>query len=211
MLCDDQDLAELEQHSWCARQQGTNWYALTNVRKKGRKTMISAHRLLLHPPKHLQVDHINHNGLDNRRCNLRVCTRQGNQQNRIAQIATSEFKGVSWHEHSKKWLARIKVDKRIHHLGMYESELHAARAYDIAAKKHHKEYAYLNNVDASIIPVQAVKESAAKKSNQKGCYWDSHGEVWKVKFRVEGKLRTLGTFHLEHDAVVCAQIWASSH
>lgn len=206
MLYDEEDFDLLAKYHWYAQKQGTNWYACANTRKvSGERTIVGAHSVLLNPAGGLIVDHINHDGLDNRRENLRVCTKGENLRNKIPTKATSNYKGVSWHKQSQKWLSRIKLDRKIVHLGMYDLEVHAARAYDIAAKEYHKEFAYLNNIDESIVPVPAVKAPAAKKSSQKGVYWDSHGEVWKVKFRIDGKLKTRGTFHNEEDAICCAR------
>lgn len=91
------------------------------------------------------VDHINHNGLDNRRINLRVCTRSenlGNQRKGINQ--SSNFKGVNWDKFYKKWEARIKIYGKRKRLGRFESEIDAAQAYDIAAIKHFGEFACTN-------------------------------------------------------------------
>lgn len=208
MTVDTKDRAFLEQYSWYALKRPATWYAMTNIWKEdGRKVPVAAHTLLMQTPPGLTVDHKNRNGLDNRRANLRVCTRGENLRNKPPVVATSCFKGVSWHTESKKWLARIKVAGQIFHLGMYDSDLHAARAYDIAAREHHLEFAYLNGVDESIVPVRATKGAAPKKSTEKGVYWDSHGQRWSVKVRCSNKMRSLGTFKEEKDAVACARRW----
>lgn len=104
------------------------------------------HRLILDAPADLFVDHINGNGLDNRRCNLRLCTNSQNQQNRRApkHAPLSEFKGVTWHRSAAKWQAQIKLHGRNIYLGLYESEIEAARAYASAAERHFGEFAFTN-------------------------------------------------------------------
>lgn len=88
------------------------------------------------------VDHINGNGLDNRRVNLRLATSLQNQGNsRKRRNASSYYKGVSWYKPLKKWRAQIKVDKHVIHLGYFVSEEEAAIVYQEAAIAHFGEFA----------------------------------------------------------------------
>jgi len=88
----------------------------------------------------LVVDHINHNGLDNRKSNLRVATRWQNAQNRrkTSKRTASIYKGVSWNKRDKRWFAEIRVNDKCRDLGYFEDETAAAKAYDEAARKYHK-------------------------------------------------------------------------
>jgi hypothetical protein len=106
------------------------------------------HRQVANPPDDLLVDHINHNGLDNRRSNLRFATDSTNQQNARKSITktTSRFKGVDFVKPTGKWRARISVAGKRLFLGSFTDELDAALAYDNAARKYFGEYACLNNV-----------------------------------------------------------------
>jgi len=92
------------------------------------------------------VDHINHDGMDNRSANLRAATHSQNMCHRKKHSAAtySKYKGVHWHKNHKKWLARITFEKKTIHLGYFRSETEAARAYDRAAMKYHGEFASLN-------------------------------------------------------------------
>jgi hypothetical protein len=99
------------------------------------------HRLFAGAPG-MDVDHINGNGLDNRRCNLRPATRSQNNMNRAKRRGVSKFKGVS--PKRGKWRAYLKTGKKQHNLGVFESEYDAARAYDVKAKEMFGEFARVN-------------------------------------------------------------------
>ena len=93
------------------------------------------------------VDHINHNALDNRKANLRPATRTQNGQNRIKynnRDYSSKYKGVTCHNGKKLWKAHIQANGRPLFLGSFSHEVQAAKAYDRAAKKYHRDFAVLN-------------------------------------------------------------------
>lgn len=111
--------------------------------RTGARTVV-LHRLLMDNPKGLDVDHINGDKADNRRANLRAVTRQQNIRNSgPRRRAASRYKGVTLHKRGK-WNARIVVNGRNLHLGLFVAEEAAAKAYDAAALAHFGEYAWLN-------------------------------------------------------------------
>lgn len=98
------------------------------------------------------VDHRNLNGLDNRRSNLRICTRQQNQWNKtMLSTNRSGFKGVYFHRISGRWSARIQMDGRSAYLGLFDTPEDAAAAYNEAACRLHGEFARLNIVPSTSI------------------------------------------------------------
>lgn len=104
---------------------------------------IHMHRLIANPQVGMAVDHINFNGLDNRRDNLRVCTPRENYQHRQKpRRGNNTYKGV--HFYKGKWAAWIVVNYKRFRVGTYKSELEAAGAYDAAAKIAFGEFAHFN-------------------------------------------------------------------
>ena len=112
---DKEDIERIENHSWCIVQ----GYAYCTIKNKN----ISMHRLLLNPPKNMQVDHINHNKLDNRKFNLKICTQLENLKNRrfcgdkriqIKKYESKKDKGITWY-------LTIVYNRQRHYIGKYKS------------------------------------------------------------------------------------------
>jgi len=137
----------LNKHKWYASKWGNTFYAIRCAGPKKKKAYIRMHREIINPPDHLVVDHINHNGLDNRKANLRPATRAQNNYNRIAikrKNVSSKYKGVAWNKDKNKWRARIHFNGKLIFLGYFKDEIQAAKTYDEAAKKYYGRFAYLN-------------------------------------------------------------------
>ena len=140
-IVDAADYHQLAQFTWFAESAHNTFYA---ARKQNGKS-IKMHRQITNAPDHLVVDHIDHNGLNNRKKNLRLCTFADNAKNiNSATPGTSRYKGVHWHKKLNKWAAQITNDKKSHHLGYFKNQLAAAKAYDNAAKKLHGRFASPN-------------------------------------------------------------------
>jgi hypothetical protein len=141
-LVDDSDLERVSGRKWWLTRAGRTTYALSRARgADGRWHTITMHGLITGHPF---VDHRNGDGLDNRRSNLRAATRTQNTQNsRAIRGKSSRYKGVRWHT-NRKWQARIRVNGKPLHLGMFATEEDAARAYDKVARESFGEYAALN-------------------------------------------------------------------
>lgn len=147
-LVDDEDYEYLSQFKWCAHKNGNTWYATRLVYENGNKSSITMHRAITQVAKGMVVDHINHNGLDNRKENLRTCTKAENSRNRIKGFTTksSKYKGVYFYKPRNKWKARIITKREYKYLGLHQTEEAAALAYNQAAKELHGEFALLNEV-----------------------------------------------------------------
>ena len=141
-IVDAEDYDRVSMYNWCAVHDSRCWYAHT-FKRDG--TPLAMHRLILNAPKGLFIDHIDHNGLNNRKSNLRLCTNRQNQQNRRpTRNGSSRYKGVHWCNTHKKFRARITHNSKRIHLGYFEDEIAAAKAYDKKAKELFGEFAYLN-------------------------------------------------------------------
>lgn len=112
--------------------------------RRGQPNLIM-HRVIMGASDGQMIDHANHNSLDNRTCNLRICTNGQNQANQKSKKGySSKFKGVSWCRSAKKWYASIKHQGKGRNLGFFDNEIDAAFAYDSAALRLHGEFARIN-------------------------------------------------------------------
>ena len=144
------DVDMVQQYRWHLRTSKTSsggiHYAITDLRSKG-GPMLPMHQLLLPPPDGLEVDHINGDGLDNRRSNLRLATRSQQQKNRRSSFGRKGFKGVHYVPKHNRWQAQIvRGKKRGCYLGRFLTAEDAARAYDIAILARDGELAVTNKL-----------------------------------------------------------------
>lgn len=116
------------------------------ARYAGGARLVFVHRLVTRADPGFEVDHVNGDRLDNRRANLRVCTRAENLRNRrkTDRDTTSRFKGVIFIPRWQHWTAVIRADGRAHYLGAHPDEVSAALAYDEQARRLHGAFACLN-------------------------------------------------------------------
>lgn len=141
-LVDGKDFEWLSQWRWSAQKNKRTYYA---VRHLGRRKLLQMHRQIMSPPKNMQTHHQNDNGLDNRHANLRICTNSENQQGRCKKPnCLSKYKGVSKASHSQKFRAQIQINKQVIHIGVFDNEIEAAKAYDKKAKDFYGELAKTN-------------------------------------------------------------------
>jgi hypothetical protein len=146
-LIDESDIDAIRQTCWTAKRTTGGWYAhgLLGRGTSGKWCYVAMHELLLRIDDGINVDHINGNGIDNRRCNLRPCSQQENCMNRIRRCdSSSQYKGVGWYPKYSKWFAKIQCGDAKEFLGYFASEVDAAVAYDSAARRLFGEFARLN-------------------------------------------------------------------
>lgn len=148
-LVDDVDYEWLNQFKWYTLRDGHTFYA--RCKKNGKEVQMHREILELKKGNNKQTDHIDGNGLNNQRDNLRVCTKQENQRNqRPVRGGSSKFKGVylskSYPKYGIKsvWRANIGKDGKAIFLGGFENEIDAAKAYDGATLKYFGKFAHVN-------------------------------------------------------------------
>jgi hypothetical protein len=149
-IVDDENYEWLSQYKWHTHKSRNTFYARRQKQIKGKQIKIPMHReiLGLKPKDKRKTDHKNHDGLDNRINNIRICTNAQNIRNQmIRKNCSSKYRGVYWAKNCKKWAVSIKVNYKKIHLGCFNSEIDAAKAYDNAAKIYFGEFAVLNFVN----------------------------------------------------------------
>jgi len=150
-IVDDEDFTSLSRYKWRAHKDRKRniWYAVRSVyfpvqpSRSWENDTIRMHCQILQWFE--GIDHINHDGLDNRRSNLRIATATQNAQNsRKRKGTSSKYKGVYWDKQMSSYRARITVEGKHEHLGLFKDEEAAARAYDAAATIYFGERSLLN-------------------------------------------------------------------
>lgn len=150
-IVDNRDYARLSRFKWRAQRtdRKDRWYAVRRTsRKRGPRRHVWMHRVIC--VSRFEIDHINGNGLDNRRRNLRAATPVQNKANTRKHLTyrgmptSSRYKGVSWKKDKSRWKAEIMSKGKATFLGYFSSETAAARAYDAAARKLSGRFARCN-------------------------------------------------------------------
>ena len=208
-LVDYEDYEKINKYNWQVSKNKRSYYA---TRKNKNKSRIIMHRILINCPENLQVDHINGNGLDNRKENLRICTTSQNAKNkRLNKNNTSGFKGVIWCKHHKKWLARICVDRKLKFLGYFIKINDAKEAYIKASKQYHKEFSNCGIIkedkelqkEIDKIKLNTIKKVRIdSKSGIRCVYYHKRDKKWRVRITINKKLKVLGYFNTKEEAAL---------
>jgi hypothetical protein len=142
-IVDAEDYDWLVQYKWHCQRADNRFYAVR--RQHGKEARIPMHRQIMHASKGQLVDHIDGNGLNNRKSNLRFCSAAQNAWNRRPdRCCYSRYKGITWSKNHKKWHAHITKSGRSMYLGHFDDQAEAAIAYDRKAEQLFGQFAYLN-------------------------------------------------------------------
>jgi len=145
-LVDDEDFEKLNQFKWYVNKQTNHWYAIRRlpIKKGESQKAIRMHQQILgpYPIGKPAINHIDDDGLNNQRKNLRFCSTQENGMNRKISINnTSGYKGVSWNKRQKRWQVITKFNGKSINLGEFNDIKNAAKAYENFIIENHKEFA----------------------------------------------------------------------
>lgn len=144
-IVDDDMYDYLMQWKWCTYKMGNNFYAARKDKGTLFRKSILMHRFIMNTPNGMEADHIDLDGLNNTRTNLRNCTHAQNNQNKKKQSNNSSgYKGIVWDKERKKWKAQISVNGKHVLIGRFSNIEDAVKAYDEIAKQYHGEFANTN-------------------------------------------------------------------
>ena len=146
-LIDDEDYEKIKDYTWCIvkDKNSGNFYVRTSVRGDRFKKIL-LHRLILDCYDKKIIDHSDGNTLNNKKNNLRICNKSKNAMNskKRNDALTSKYKGVHFNTRTQKYVAKIIVDGKTTHIGYFDSELNAAKAYNKYSKIYHGAYSRIN-------------------------------------------------------------------
>lgn len=212
-LIDEEDWELCEPYNWRVQVTPKNIYVKARSRFSAN---LYLHRLIMSPSPGMEVDHINHIGLDCRRSNLRTCTRAQNAANiPLSRSNTSGYKGVTWNARRGMWKAQIHVAGKCRGLGYFVDPKGAAQAYNAASVVAFGEFACINE---GVSCLQIAPNSLLRSDNSsgyKGVSWHAKRRRWIASIKVSGVGRQLGVFTDPWEAaqaynVAARAIWGES-
>jgi hypothetical protein len=191
-IVDDEDYDFLVQWKWHLMGRYAGRVITDSTTRK--QQSVAMHRIILNTPQGMHTDHINGDGLDNRRENLRICTPSENirnQKTRKRRTGDAQYKGTFFIKELGKWRAGVCVNGNTHYLGLFASEVDAARAYDQKARELHGDFARPNFSEqygnTSIDPIVTALQ----------CHFiiDPQSDCWMPKSAILNILRIQGTLN----------------
>lgn len=207
-IIDTEDLEKvnISSNTWKIEQRKSLPYVTGKMNEDKKFTYFRLHRCVMDAPYGMVVDHINHNTLDNRKCNLRIVTNQENVRNRnfVSNNNDSGFTGVHWNSHSKKWQVVVTTDYKTKSFGYYKNLEDAKNISRIVrAKLVYK--TELTEEDNKIFDDLTSRINRRKpsrvKSGVKGIHWSARDQVWIAKHRVKSKTVFEKQYKRKEDAI----------
>jgi hypothetical protein len=200
-VIDNEDYEKVSKYRWYFNTRG---YVITDIWQKDTKKnkRILLHRMIMNisDPK-VFIDHMNHDILDNRKENLRLCSNKENNRNSIGQKQHNGYKGV-YQTLYNSWNVAIVVDAKNISLGTYYNEKDAALVYDQAARKYFKEFAYLNFPEiTNYSHLNKPRRHPNRTSKYIGISYNKKAKKWRVEKTYNHKKYYLGEFDTQDKAL----------
>jgi hypothetical protein len=211
----EEDAELVNKYSWIVDDRGRCAYAYTITYVGGKKSVLYMHRLILQDSlteERNEVDHINHNGLDNRRENLRACSRRENTLNRRGRSkASSRYKGVERRDlqSGTRWVVEFKDEngKRLGNRRVFTCEHEAACWYNVCAFSLYGEFAYQNEVPervwsrfCSSPAPKTYKDTTSSRYHGVSVEIRNGKKLYRASLSINGKQRRLGSSRDEKKA-----------
>jgi hypothetical protein len=210
-LIDDDDLERVSLYKWRAQPHPTTVYVVAHGKPKG----LRLHRFVMNAPDGVIVDHINGNGLDCRKNNLRFATYSQNSQNsQRRRHSLSQYKGITWVPARQRWVAQIWINNRRERLGIFTNEIDAAKTYDAAALFYFGEFARVNFADSQPLSIQEIKkrnrENFKKRSASafRGVTWRKDEGRWHARIQLNKKKISVGFYATDVEAAMAYDLKA---
>jgi len=146
-LVDDDDFEYLNQFKWHSLVCKYTYYAVRTIRINGERKSLKMHRKIMNVSINKVIDHIDGNGLNNQKENLRICSQSQNCMNRKRTYGSSKYKGVTVYKNNKNKvfiIARLMINRKVVLNSYHKNEIDAAKCYDAAAQKYYGEFANIN-------------------------------------------------------------------
>jgi hypothetical protein len=191
-IVDDIDYDDVVCYKWYRSGSNGKYYAM---RYAPNNTRVSMHAQIMGFQRDF-VDHKNGNGLDNRRQNLRTCTRSQNMANScLSKRSKSGLKGVFYDNRIKKYHVNIMLDRKHFSVGYFALPCIAARAYDTMARRMFGEFARLNCPSLQDVDIEKLRSKQYKISKHKNV--EKNGKNWTARKIIDGKRYYIGTYKTE--------------
>ena len=212
-LVDDEDFDQLYLYRWHASRRANGYYADRGSPngKRGGGPRVLMHREILQPQPWFEVDHVDGDGLNNQRANLRLCTHSENMCNRRAPNRNNlcGIRGIRWRGPTKGWQARLMRHGKESNLGHFDTARQALEAVKVAATSLHMDFAGLfevpANVDLDVLP----RRDRTPKNNTgfKGVYFDPRGKKhYRAMIEIDGGRIELGRFETPQAASAACEL-----
>lgn len=207
-LVDDADYENFNKFNWCAHKSGQKFYAVRRVKIDGKSREIYLHREIMEAPSGMYIDHINGDGLDCRRANMRLVTKSQNAMNR--RLRSDNKLGVVGVSQTKKgkYKAYCSIDGEFRVLGVFASLEEAKAAREAAEAKHYGEYARSKDLLVEQLPeakpeekpYQLYRKRVNNSSGKTGVSYFRPMKAWRARIVLQSKEKTLGYFKTFEEA-----------